>query len=131
MVSEESGKKGRVIPLVQEVTADDQIKAAQCNCRLQPWGVEEGDGRESIEIRISAEKLFGQWVVVTCGNIGTALLQHQTGEADSTADLKNVFARDRKPGHLLSERESCRPDHAKEWPGRGGDPCSFCAAVLV
>lgn len=92
MVSQKAGEEGRVIPFVQEVTADNQIEAAKFHNRIEPWGVEEGDRGESIEIGVSTEKFFRQRVAITGGDIGSPLLQHQTGKADSTAYLENVFA---------------------------------------
>ena len=92
MVGQKTGEEGGVIPFVQEVTPDDEIESTEFHHRIQPWGVEKRDRRQSVEICISAEKFFRQRVVVASGNIGTALLQHQTGETDSTTYLENVFA---------------------------------------
>ncbi len=70
-------------------------------------------------------------MVVAGGDVGAALLQHEAGEADPTPDLKNVFARDGKPTHLLGEREPSRPYDTKERPGGGGDSDSLGTTVRI
>jgi len=131
MFGQKTCKQGRMIPLVQEVAADDEIEAAQFQGRFQPWGVEEGNGCESIEICVLAEKFLCQGMVVAGGDVGPALLQDEAGEANPTTDLENLFAGDGKATHLLGEREPRRPHDAKERPGGGGDSNPFGATVRV
>ena len=120
-----------MISFVQYVAADDEIEAAQFESRFQPWGVEEGNGLEPVEVCVLAEELFGQRVVVAGGDIGTALLQDEAGEADPTPDFENLLARDGKPTHLLGECEPSRPHDTKERPRGGGDSDPLGATVRV
>ncbi len=120
-----------MISLVQEVTADDEIEAAQFQRRFQPGGVKEGNGCESIEICVLAEKFFSQRMVVAGGDVGPALLQDEAWEANPTTDLENMFAGNGKATHLLGERKPSRPHDAKERPGGGGDPDPLGATVRV
>ena len=131
MACQETCKQGRMISLVQYVAADDEIEAAQFEGRFQPWGIEEGNGHEPVELCVLAEEFFSQRVVVAGGDVSTALLQNEAGEADSTPDLENLFARDRESTHLLGEREPGRPHDTKERPRGGGDSDPLGATVRV
>ena len=95
------------------------------------WGVEEGNGREPVEICVLAEEFLRQWVVIAGGDVCTTLLQNEAGEANPTTDLENMLARDRKPSHLFGQREASWPHEAKHRPGGGRDSDPLGAAVWV
>ncbi len=131
MPGQKACKQGRMIAFVQYVAADNEIESAQFKGRFQPWGIEEGNGREPVEICVLAEELFGQRVVVAGSDIGTALLQDEAGEADPTPDFENLFARDGKPAHLFGECEPGWPHDTKERPRGGGDSDPLGTPVRV
>ena len=131
MPGQKACEQGGMISFVQYVAADDEIEAAQFKGRFQPWSVEEGNGREPVEICVLAEEFLSQRVVVAGGDIGTTLLQDEAGKPNPTTDLEDMFARDGKPTHLIGERESGRPHDTKERPAGGGDPSPFGATVRV
>jgi len=131
MVSEKTGKECWLTSFVQEVATDDQIEAAELERWFEPGRVEERNGCEAIQVAVMPQECLRHGMVIAGGDICTALLQHETGEADPAADFENVFACDGKLAHLFRERQPSGPDDTEERPGGGTDPCPFRAAVGI
>lgn len=131
MVGKKAGKERGVIPLIQQIAADNQVKASEFQRGTLPWRVEVADRREVVQVCIMTQELFGQGMVIACGDIRTTLLEYETGKADSAADFENVPALDREPAHFLRECQACRPHNAEYRPGCGRNTGTFRASVLV
>src|SRR5574337_471937 len=110
-----------MVPLIEQVTTDDQVEAAEIEIRFSPCRLKKVDRREAVEVGVVTQKFFGQGMMVSRGDVCAALLQHETGKADAASDFQNALAFDREPAHFLCEGQPRGPHNPEDRPSSGGN----------
>ena len=78
-----------MIPFIQEVAADDEIKFTQTAVFIFPTRQHEGDVFFFIEPCILKKKILGLRMIICGSNVCKTMVQQQAGQANSTPHLQD------------------------------------------
>src|SRR5690554_1481830 len=102
-----------VVALVKHIAADDQVKVAQLRRGLFPRQIEVVERFQLVKGRVVIEKMLDHGVMIAGGNISAALLQHQAGQPEATADFQNPPALDFDDLNGFGQCATSRPELAE------------------
>jgi len=122
MLVDEAGQHSRVVRLVKQITADNQIKLGNANGRIPPGAPEKGYRAAVIQAGIVLQENLGLRVIIAGGNVRETLIQHVAGQSYTTANFKDSQAADIVVLHRTGQYFTRGVQHTKHGPGRGGDP---------
>src|SRR5690554_3763185 len=106
----------RVIALIKNVTADNDIKRPHPVVAAGPGQMKIGNSGQLIKRSVVIQKGLAQGMIIAGGYVGTAPLQHQTGKPQPATQLKNAAVADIYVRGSRGEHLTGRPQLTKQAP---------------
>ena len=119
--TEQRSQQCAVAALVEDVAADDQIEPSQLSAVCSPWQIAVNRHRQLVEAGVVGQELFGERMMITGGDIGTAACKHQAGQCQAAAEFEHALAADVDLGDRLRQSAARRPDLPEQAPLGGGN----------
>src|SRR5690554_2794129 len=120
-----------MIPLIQHITADNQVKTAQFRRGFVPGQVIVVKRLKLIQRGVVIQKALHQRVVVAGGDVGAPLLKHQAGQTQTATDFQNLATGDIHPMNGLGQGPTSRPELTEQRPGGRGNSGTLSVAFRI
>ena len=121
----------RVVTLIEQVAADDQVEAPQLRVFASPAAAAAGNRRQLVQRGIAGQEFAGQRVVVAGRDVRALPLQHLAGPPQAAAQFEDAQPAGRIAAHAARKHFAGWPQLAEQRPGRVGDARPFGGAVAV